>query len=967
MTDVDGDVARVERDGAGVATALVAQDGQRTTLRFDEQGRALRVSDAEGRFVEAAWLSSGLMQEWKDANGNATAFTWDDTGNLLTHTNARGAKKTFTRGYDGVDFTSPEGRVTRYLREASSFATRLTTSKPDGTASTRAYQGGRHLFFEADGTLVETTMQGDVGSRFGRAVDVPGTTVIETPSGLGAMVVSRRTSSNAPDDFLTVTEEVDETRINGRLWRSRYDGDAGTYTVTSPLGRSASATLDSRQRPLTMSEPGVLPVTYAWDARGRLASVTQGARSVAYTWGSNGALETVRNALGEETRFVTDSTGRVRQVIRADSKQVTLTQDGVGNLLTLTPADGQAHGFTYSRANEVTAYTPPAVSGSQAETKTYDLDGLLTKSGHADASETVLTRDVYGRVEKVTTPWWTNAFTRTATGQVDSATRGAQRLDWNYDGFLLTEERASGVASARSMWSYDTDFRVAAHFINDAGVTYAYDDDSLLTQAGSASLARAPTTGLLESVTVGTVRTALTHNGYGELSSLTTTSGSTSLYSEGLTYDVVGRLTGVTEVVEGTAVQWAYGYDALGRLTSATKNGGSASTWTYDGNGNRLTESGVASTYDVQDRLLTKGTTTFTWDGLGGRRSKTEGPLVTQYVHDGLGALQSVTLPGGVVIAYDYDARQRRIGKRRNGVIEKRWVYDGQYRVVAELDASGAVSSRFIYGSQAHSPDYLLRGGVTYAYARNHLGSVKLVVNVSTGIVTQRLDYDAWGNVVEDTAPGFQPFGFAGGVYDVDAQLTHFGFRDYDSQTGVWTSKDPIRLSGGLNLYGYGAQTPQTQIDTTGTAPIRAAFRIAGAGIRLGKRLGRNAAIRHLLRGGDIATTTLAEARALARRVSKKLGGKGACEVDSGHRPKNGGTGRGAPHAHVLGPDGERVKGIGHVFAEAIDIFIDETVEIINDPDGDGLPNTANDAWEWINPLPIPLPIVDTVRAGSYI
>lgn len=37
------------------------------------------------------------------------------------------------------------------------------------------------------------------------------------------------------------------------------------------------------------------------------------------------------------------------------------------------------------------------------------------------------------------------------------------------------------------------------------------------------------------------------------------------------------------------------------------------------------------------------------------------------------------------------------------------------------------------------------------------------MVNTATGAVEQRLDYDAYGNVLLDTNPGFQPFGFAGG------------------------------------------------------------------------------------------------------------------------------------------------------------------------------------------------------------
>jgi RHS repeat-associated protein len=66
------------------------------------------------------------------------------------------------------------------------------------------------------------------------------------------------------------------------------------------------------------------------------------------------------------------------------------------------------------------------------------------------------------------------------------------------------------------------------------------------------------------------------------------------------------------------------------------------------------------------------------------------------------------------------------------------------------------------------------------------------------------MDYDAFGNVLSDTNPGFQPFGFAGGIYDPDTKLVRFGARDYDPDVGRWTAKDPIKFNGGdANLYGY--------------------------------------------------------------------------------------------------------------------------------------------------------------------
>ncbi|MCP4493864.1 MAG: RHS repeat-associated core domain-containing protein, partial [Gammaproteobacteria bacterium] len=87
--------------------------------------------------------------------------------------------------------------------------------------------------------------------------------------------------------------------------------------------------------------------------------------------------------------------------------------------------------------------------------------------------------------------------------------------------------------------------------------------------------------------------------------------------------------------------------------------------------------------------------------------------------------------------------------------------------------------------------------------------------------IAQRMDYDTWGNVTTDTNPGFQPFGFAGGIYDMHTELTRFGARDYDASTARWTSKDPILLnSGDSNFYGYTFRDPINWIDINGLSPI---------------------------------------------------------------------------------------------------------------------------------------------------
>jgi RHS repeat-associated protein len=106
---------------------------------------------------------------------------------------------------------------------------------------------------------------------------------------------------------------------------------------------------------------------------------------------------------------------------------------------------------------------------------------------------------------------------------------------------------------------------------------------------------------------------------------------------------------------------------------------------------------------------------------------------------------------------------------------------------------------------------------VTYRIISDNLGSVRLVVNTADGSITQRIDYDEFGNITGDTNQGFQPFAFAGGLYDQHTKLTRFGARDYDAFTGRWTTKDPILFAGGdLNLYGYVLNNPINIDDVSG-------------------------------------------------------------------------------------------------------------------------------------------------------
>jgi RHS repeat-associated protein len=93
--------------------------------------------------------------------------------------------------------------------------------------------------------------------------------------------------------------------------------------------------------------------------------------------------------------------------------------------------------------------------------------------------------------------------------------------------------------------------------------------------------------------------------------------------------------------------------------------------------------------------------------------------------------------------------------------------------------------------------------------------------------------------VVEDSNEGFQPFGFAGGLYDRDTELIRFGARDYDPKLGRWTAKDPILFGGGdSNLLCYVGDDPVNGLDPTGTFDSTGFFKATEVAAKTRSRLG---------------------------------------------------------------------------------------------------------------------------------
>jgi RHS repeat-associated protein len=841
VEDVDGLVTSVERDAKGDATAIVAPNGDRTELTLDEGGYLASVANPAGETVRLTYDANGggLLQSLTDPKNNTTRFSYDGLGRLTKDEDPAGGFKELSRTDQGkgdftTSLTTALGRKNTYevdnLPDGSS---RRTNTDPSGLKIEGLIGAdGTRKVTAADGTTVSTVEGPD--PRFGMQAPITKSATVTTPGGLTYLMTNDSrialTNTNNPSSIRTIT---DTTTVNGNSWTSTYDAATKTTTTKSPEGRQGTFVEDEKDRVLLEETQGSAPTGYLYDERGRLTKVTFGtgveARTYTYAYDEKDRLKSEKDPLGRETSFEYDAAGRLTKQTLPDGRFISFSYDANGNLTAVTPPQQPKHEFGYTNRDQNESYSAPKV-GTEENTTTYEynLDKQPVSATLPGGEKLEFIYDAGGRLQTLRYPGDEKSFSYDPrTGNPTTVSNGSGTISYGFDGYLPVSETSSGQVPSRVELRYNANMRVAGISVNGAPeVPFAYDKDALLIRAGSLEVSRDAGLGLVTGTTLSNTTDTRTYNAFGEIESYRALSGATEQFGTAHKYDSLGRLTEKTETVEGDSTTYTYSYNGADRLEEVRQDGNLVASYTYDENGNRLsrvTPNGATEgEYDAQDHLTSYGTNEYAYRPDGQLRSKIDSVTgeSTSYAYDALGNLLSVTLPDSKKVEYVVDAQNRRVGKKVDGQLVQGFVYHGKLNPVAELDGSGNIVSRFIYATKPNVPDYMVKGDKTYRIVSDHLGSVRLVVDASTGEVAQRIDYDEFGNVLNDTSPGFQPFGFAGGLYDQDTKLTRFGARDYDAETGRWTAKDPMSFAAGdTNLYGYVGNQPTGFVDPSGYAP----------------------------------------------------------------------------------------------------------------------------------------------------
>jgi len=296
------------------------------------------------------------------------------------------------------------------------------------------------------------------------------------------------------------------------------------------------------------------------------------------------------------------------------------------------------------------------------------------------------------------------------------------------------------------------------------------------------------------------------------------------------------RFPGTTPPFTFSAQSQLFAYTPTRRLKSAQGYYGTLG-WTYDANGNRLTETanGVASTYAYpagSNRLSSVtpagGTArAFTYDAAGDILTDSRtGALGMTFQYDGEGRLSkayqtNAPSQGGI---YAYDAQDRLASRTVTGGATTLYVHDINDHIIAETDTAGVTLREYIWLNDL--PVAVVDGANTasptlYYVHTDHLGRPARMIAQSWAWVWDVIyaPFGAISAIFDSTAK--LDMRFPGQWFQLESGLAYNWHRHYDASLGRYIQPDPLGLKSLLNdgpsVYGYARQSPLVRTDPAGT------------------------------------------------------------------------------------------------------------------------------------------------------
>ena len=450
--------------------------------------------------------------------------------------------------------------------------------------------------------------------------------------------------------------------------------------------------------------------------------------------------------------YMRDEISRLTAIVYPDSSQnVTFVYDvgtyGKGHLTSLTDASGQ------------TAYAYNAAGQMISETRTMYGHSFVTQYGYDPAT---------GDMSSITYPGgMVLTYQRDSNGQISGIYADGQPVvsSVSYMPFGPVKDRTLGNGFMTVSETYDDQYRTAriqAGTISD--YQYGYDAAGNVTSVS------------------GLTAHEYTFNPAAEPTSLTASGG----------YTVYKSPMGAIPAVPAGTTQSSH---TGNRISGST--GQVTASYTYDGNGNILSDGSRNFVYNQKNQLV---------------QVNTNGIILGEYAYDAFSRRVRKTV-SGVTTLYHYDLSGKLIAETDgNGTPQRNYIYLNGEPVAVRLYAA------FHYVPSPNKPfeieNSLSQPGMFF-FLNDHLGTPQKIVNASGNLVWQAV-YQPFGEAQIRMAIVSCNLRFPGQYFDSESGLHYNWHRYYDPETGRYITADPIGLEGGVNLYSYVENSPVNLVDPSG-------------------------------------------------------------------------------------------------------------------------------------------------------
>jgi RHS repeat-associated protein len=791
---------------------LVDPTGRRLRFTYDANNRITSITDPIGRAVAYTYNAQGLLETVTDPEAGVTRYAYDAQSRLSQVTDPRNvvvARNTYDANGRVIEQIQADGGhwtfsyVLVNAQMPSSPVQETTVTDPLGHATVYRFNpegflldvtdalGQTRIFEREPGTNRLLSVKGTAGCDVCGApgagdetytYDAVGNLLTRTDA-LGH--VFTRTWDPATNQVSSITDPLGHTRS------FIYDANGNLLSTTDGNNHTTSITYDPFGLPLQVTDPAGELWQIEYDGYGNPVRITDPlGNATLRRYDAISRLIESQDPLGRSTLYAYDGLDRVTQITDPLGHVTHFSYDAVGNLLSLADARNHTTSSTYDPMGRLATRTDPL---GRISHWTYDVHGNVTRFQDRRGRISLFTYDPLDRLSQEIYPDATVARIYDPRGlllRVDDSVGGVFSYDYDLVGGLL---RAVGPTGAIE-YTRDPLGRISRRqVVSQPPLDLTYDPAGNLLSAGLPPA----------SVTFA----------YDERDQLVQQSRSNGVVTDS-TYDAVGRILSLIDSHGAQAINTqTYTYDAASQRTSYSTEIGQT-----------LTTQASVNTIDPQsDRMLQRGAVTYTYDEEGNRLTETGPTGTTTYTWDTRARLQSIAFPDSTPASFRYDWAGNLIEKATTGETES-YVLDEVTNVAYQANSAGLrLSVLSGTGIDQHlgvvKDDGSFELGLT-----NAINSTVATVD-QAGSLQGQFFYEPFG---ETTALGSTlfPFRYTGRT-PVAGSLYYYRSRFYDPAAARFLSDDPLDFVGGdINLVRYARGNPADFIDPTGASYVSFATKI---------------------------------------------------------------------------------------------------------------------------------------------